>query len=385
MFARVRAGRRQPARSRCGRRRCSSARMRRWRLSRSLGVVALSGQLQPQSRTSRDCGRRWQRSTEVPPVAAARVARRAAPAARRDPRGRRVGRPLSRRRRRCRMRWGLYQGASLGNAARDAYVRELDGALLPRWPARIEARLIEYAPEPEKLYDYLKAYLMLGDPERLDKEQLAAARRSGMAGRRHRRRRPPALVAAFPEPARAGRQLRPCRSMTTLVAQARSTHPAGVDRRGLDLQRHPAARTSADTARALRLDVAAGLGAERVLRRKSGVRLRSRAEALHARRCSRRSPAKATGELVEAVRRRTTGCGAREGAPDRATGQSCGREVTRPLRAGLHRGPGTQFSTDIELVPIAIARADQRGARDPRGADLAAARLPEGGGRQHLL
>ena len=62
------------------------------------------------------------------------------------------------------MRWGLYQGNSLGNAARDAYVRELDGALLPRLAARIEQRLVESAPEPEKLYEYLKAYLMLGEP-----------------------------------------------------------------------------------------------------------------------------------------------------------------------------------------------------------------------------
>ena len=35
------------------------------------------------------------------------------------------------------MRWGLYQGNSLGNAARDAYARELDGALLPQVAARI--------------------------------------------------------------------------------------------------------------------------------------------------------------------------------------------------------------------------------------------------------
>ena len=50
------------------------------------------------------------------------------------------------------MRWGLYQGDSIGNAARDAYVRELDGTLLPRVAARIEERLVEFAPEPEKLY-----------------------------------------------------------------------------------------------------------------------------------------------------------------------------------------------------------------------------------------
>ena len=38
-------------------------------------------------------------------------------------------------------RWGLYQGASLGNSARDAYVRVLDGLLLPQVATRIEQRL----------------------------------------------------------------------------------------------------------------------------------------------------------------------------------------------------------------------------------------------------
>ena len=41
------------------------------------------------------------------------------------------------------MRWGLYQGGSVGNSARDAYMRELDGMLLPRVAARIKARLVE--------------------------------------------------------------------------------------------------------------------------------------------------------------------------------------------------------------------------------------------------
>src|SRR6185503_7450956 len=50
------------------------------------------------------------------------------------------------------MRWGLYQGTSIGNAARDAYLRELDGILLPRFAARLRQRLGEYGREPEKLY-----------------------------------------------------------------------------------------------------------------------------------------------------------------------------------------------------------------------------------------
>ena len=70
------------------------------------------------------------------------------------------------------MRWGLFQGTSIGNAARDAYLRELDGILLPRFAARVKQRLGEYAREPEKLYIYLKAYLMLGEPKHLNKAHL---------------------------------------------------------------------------------------------------------------------------------------------------------------------------------------------------------------------
>src|SRR4029079_8812517 len=70
------------------------------------------------------------------------------------------------------MRWGLYQGASVGNSATDAYLRELDSIVLPRFAARIKRHLMDYGQEPVKLYFYLKAYLMLGDPSHLDKKHL---------------------------------------------------------------------------------------------------------------------------------------------------------------------------------------------------------------------
>src|SRR5262249_28782130 len=69
-------------------------------------------------------------------------------------------------------RWGLYQGGSIGNAARDAYLRELDSILLPRVATLIRARIVQYTANPEKLFVYLKGYLMLGDPSRLDKAHL---------------------------------------------------------------------------------------------------------------------------------------------------------------------------------------------------------------------
>ena len=70
------------------------------------------------------------------------------------------------------MRWGLYQGRSVSNAAHDAYVRELNSSLLPGVADHFRNRLASFAGEPDKLYEYLKAYLMLGQPEHLSTAQL---------------------------------------------------------------------------------------------------------------------------------------------------------------------------------------------------------------------
>ena len=170
------------------------------------------------------------------------------------------------------MRWGLFQGNSLGNAARDAYMRELDGALLPQVAARIKERLLDYVPEPEKLYEYLKAYLMLGEPEHLNKDQLkfiadlewksldSADTETGAALSQH-----------FGNLLQYEDRLRPIELDQSLVAQARSTiRQASIG--GL-IYRQVRLGYASDTSRALRLDVAAGVGADRVLRRKSGLPL----------------------------------------------------------------------------------------------------------------
>lgn len=65
------------------------------------------------------------------------------------------------------MRSGLYQGGSLGGAAQDAYLRELNTALMPAVASMLRTRITKLATEPDKLYEYLKIYLMLGSPERL--------------------------------------------------------------------------------------------------------------------------------------------------------------------------------------------------------------------------
>ncbi len=127
------------------------------------------------------------------------------------------------------MRWGLYQGNAIGNAARDAYVRELDGTLLPRTAARIEERLGQYGAEPEKLFEYLKAYLMLGQPSRLDKKHLqfvaelewhAADTAAPEAGA--------TLAQHFASLLDYADTLRPIALNTRIVAQARSSIRQGM-------------------------------------------------------------------------------------------------------------------------------------------------------------
>ena len=127
------------------------------------------------------------------------------------------------------MRWGLYQGNSIGNSARDAYVRELDGSLLPFVAARFRQRLVQYGAEPEKLYEYLKAYLMLGQPEHLDKKHLqylADLEWSTANGVSRRTRQ--VAVEAFSGPARSRRRPSPDRPRLRSCGAGRSVHPAGV-------------------------------------------------------------------------------------------------------------------------------------------------------------
>jgi type VI secretion system protein ImpL len=65
------------------------------------------------------------------------------------------------------MRFGLYQGGSLGAAAQDAYIRELNAGLTPAMAAIYRERMALLASDPDRLYEYLKIYLMFGSPQRL--------------------------------------------------------------------------------------------------------------------------------------------------------------------------------------------------------------------------
>jgi type VI secretion system protein ImpL len=195
------------------------------------------------------------------------------------------------------MRWGLYQGTALGNAARDAYLRELDGALLPRVAMRIRERLLENRAEPEALYEYLKAYLMLGDPGHLDKPFLqefadfewrsadSVAAGTGASLSKHFQ----ALLAQ-------DGTLRPVALDAALIAQARTTiRRASIAQiMYVRLKR----RFADDTARAVRLDVAAGIGADKVLRRPSGAPLSTPVPALYSKPVFREATTTVTAALV---------------------------------------------------------------------------------------
>jgi type VI secretion system protein ImpL len=165
------------------------------------------------------------------------------------------------------MRAGLYQGGAVGDAARDAYMRELDGVLLPRIASRIEARLRVDVPEPELLYEYLKAYLMLGQPQHFDKAQVAYIAREEWL-RATDADTAAALFKHFESLLESNVQPRPIELDPTLVAQARSTiRQATIPRL---VYRHLKLRFLDDAEGRLRLDIASGVGAERVLRRRSG-------------------------------------------------------------------------------------------------------------------
>ncbi|MGN2253704.1 type VI secretion system membrane subunit TssM [Frateuria sp. GZRe12] len=72
------------------------------------------------------------------------------------------------------MRLGLYQGKAVGEDLHAAYLRELNALLLPGVGAQFRGGLAASASDPQALYYYLKGYLMLGEPQHLDADELVA-------------------------------------------------------------------------------------------------------------------------------------------------------------------------------------------------------------------
>ncbi len=179
------------------------------------------------------------------------------------------------------MRWGLYQGRSIGNAARDAYMRELDSSLLPFVAGRMQQRMLDYRAEPDKLYEYLKAYLMLGQPEHLETthlQYLANLEWSGQVG--VSAGAGASLSRHFQTLIDRG-DLRPVPLNATLVRQACTT----IEQVSLARIMYGWLKDTyaANDTHQVRLDLAGGVGAQAVIRRKSGVPLSEPMSGLYSR------------------------------------------------------------------------------------------------------
>ena len=195
------------------------------------------------------------------------------------------------------MRWGLYQGRSIVSAARDAYVRELDATVFPQVADLVKSRLVNSVAEPINLFSYLKAYLMLGEAGHLDKDflfkvadtewrsQFAEAPDDAAALSRHFRSyldySPTLRLIPIDQP---------------LVDQARrslSTSPDAIPRLVYESIKlgYPA------EAGGVRLD---SLGAEQVLRRKSGTPFSREVPSLYTRTAFAQIAAKDAAEMEKA-------------------------------------------------------------------------------------
>ena len=71
------------------------------------------------------------------------------------------------------MRLWLYQGDALGDAATDTYIREMNNAFVPFIARRLEEQLQHSDKDSEFQYEALKTYLMLGNPERMEPQQVS--------------------------------------------------------------------------------------------------------------------------------------------------------------------------------------------------------------------
>jgi type VI secretion system protein ImpL len=181
-----------------------------------------------------------------------------------------------------RMRMGLYRGKALGESAQDAYLRELNGLLLPVMASRFAEQVRTNVATPDRLYEYLKGYLMLGDASHRDPEHLrflteVELRRmypNDEATRQH-------LGGHFEHLLANKDSLSSLPPNNELVDQARyalrtASLPVLMYSR-LKLEH------ANDTKRALRLDLAAGPGADQVLVRASGTPISEPVPALYTR------------------------------------------------------------------------------------------------------
>lgn len=181
-----------------------------------------------------------------------------------------------------RMRMGLYRGGSLGEAARDAYVREDNGILPPFLSDRFEQELPGSVATPDRLYEFLKGYLMLADASHRDGGNLRVLA-SNELGRMYPGDEATArrLVEHFQQLFVDGDRL------TSQPVNADAVEQARGALRNVSLALLMYSRLKLgyadDPKRAIRLDIAAGSGAPLVLVRRSGKSLSDPVPALYTR------------------------------------------------------------------------------------------------------
>ncbi|MHB8477413.1 MAG: type VI secretion system membrane subunit TssM [Steroidobacteraceae bacterium] len=180
------------------------------------------------------------------------------------------------------VRFGLYQGKAMGAAAEDAYFREMNGGLGPGVARHLAGRIAASASAPDLLYQYLKAYLMLVDPKRLDPAQMKLITHAEWAQAFARDVETGSRVAAhFDTFSDNPSRVQPVPADADLVAQAR----VSLQQASLPLIMYSQVRLSyaGDVDRAIKPGKELGLGAQAVLVRKSGSPLDKPFPALYTR------------------------------------------------------------------------------------------------------
>jgi type VI secretion system protein ImpL len=195
------------------------------------------------------------------------------------------------------MRWGLYQGGTLGKSARDAYVRELTGTLLADVSRRFERRLTDGGTPPEQLYEYLKAYLMLAQPQRLERAQVAVlADAEWRTVYEHDSATADALTRHLAELLENRALVPPTPVDDRIVRAAQSS----VRRASLPQLVYSRLKLNySDDRRVLRLDTEIGSGAERTLRRRTGVALSAPVPAIYTAPVFREIAGSAIGDVAK--------------------------------------------------------------------------------------
>jgi type VI secretion system protein ImpL len=194
------------------------------------------------------------------------------------------------------MRAGLYRGGEIGSEARDAYTRELNATLVPVLAGRFTQMLQASVATPDRLYAYLKGYLMLGSASHRDPQYLRY-----LAQVLWRGMYPQDPATADRLDAHFDRLLTDDRLSTiTLDQQAIERARMALRSASLPVLIYDQLKLSyaGDTTQALRLDIAAGTGAS-VLVRRSGTPLSQPVPALYTRAVFEKIAHQGRYELVE--------------------------------------------------------------------------------------